>query len=531
MSRGLEVLTGVLVGALVLVLLVIAANIANLVLARTIARSRELAVSTALGATRTRLVGQIFSEVFLLGVVAAAIGLTASQAILSWMRSTMTDMPFWVDFQASPRTIAFVICATLLASGVGGALPALKATRRDLMSALAAGSRGTSSAFGWASTVMIAVQVALSIALLNAALVMARGVAGYMNPSVPVNAAEVLTARVWTEVVSPEAIVKAAGSLPGVIAAGVSTSLPGLSPTAVMTAVEATAGSFVAARPAPMVEVRAAFFETLGARQTAGRLFGPQDFGETAPPVAIVNESFVRKFFGGGNPIGRRIRMVSREGEAASDVWREIVGVVPDLGLSAGDETMSAGYYLPLRNEQIFHLTVRTSGDARALAGPLRIALSLVDPTIQIREVVPLNEVGKEDRTVFAGIGGALAALGGMALLLSVIGTYAILSLSVTHRTREIGIRSALGATRRQLLQTLIGRTALPPAIGAVAGIALGQLFVAARGIFAFRLPESSGPWGLPALAALMIAAGLLSAWIPARRALAIEPSDALRAE
>lgn len=111
------------------------------------------------------------------------------------------------------------------------------------------------------------------------------------------------------------------------------------------------------------------------------------------------------------------------------------------------------------------------------------------------------------------------------------IGTYAILSLSVTRRTREIGIRTALGATRRQVLQSIMGRTILPPALGALAGIVLGEALVAARGIFAFRLPEGSGPWGLPMLGAIMMAAALLSAWVPARRALAIAPAEALRAE
>ena len=533
LSRGLELLTGVLVGALVLVLLVIAANIANLVLARTLSRSRELAVSTALGATRGRLVSQIFSEVLLLGVVAAVIGLTASQAVLIWFRATMTDMPFWVDFNASPRTILFVVGATLLSAAVGGVVPALKATRRDMAATLAAGARGTSGAFGWASGVMIAVQVALSIALLNGALLMARGVAGYMSPTLPVQAAEVLTARVWTEASTPAAVTDALGALPGVIAAGASSSLPGLSPPAVMTEVQPVGDEVpMTARPAPIVSVRGRFFESLGATERAGRLFGPADFADNAAPVAIVNEPFVRKFLGGRNPIGRRLRALNPEGGTAPEPWREIVGVVPELGLSAGDETMAAGYYVPMNaEEEVFEVALRTSGDSRRLAGPLRRALTAVDPTIQIRDVVPLPEVGKEDRAVFAGIGTALAALGGMALLLSVIGTYAILSLTVTRRTREIGIRSALGATPSRILRTLMGKTALPPALGAVAGIALGQGLVAARGIFAFRLPESSGPWSLPLLGALMIAAGLLSAWVPARRALRIAPADALRAE
>jgi putative ABC transport system permease protein len=157
--------------------------------------------------------------------------------------------------------------------------------------------------------------------------------------------------------------------------------------------------------------------------------------------------------------------------------------------------------------------------------------VSTIDPAIQVRDVRPLQDVGREDRVVFAGIGAALGALGGMALLLSVIGIYAVLSLSVTRRTREIGIRSALGASRAQVLRSILAKTCVPPALGAIMGIALGQLLVQARGIFAFRLPEGSGPWGLAILAVAMSAAGLLSAWVPARRALAVAPSEALRAE
>lgn len=531
-SRGLEVLSFVLISSLVLMLVVISANVANLVLARTAARSKELAVRTALGATRARLTAQIFTEVLIIGATAAAIGLVASQFVLSWVTRTVTEMPFWVTFRATPRTMAFVAGTTLLAAGVGGVLPALRATRRDLGDTLAAGTRGSTAGFGLAGGVMVALQVAVSIALLNAALVMARGVAGYMSPSLLVPPGEVLTARVSSERSGPGEIVDAIAAMPGAIAAGAATSLPGLSPAAEMTAVESLPGEPArVTQPAPVVAVYAGFLETLGATARAGRLFGPADFEPTAPPVAVVNEPFVRKFFGGMNPIGRRVRTVPARADAPQEPWREIVGVVPDLGLSAGDENFAAGFYVPMGPRQFFDVAVRTTGDARRLAGVLRSSLARVDPAVQIRDVVPLQDVGREDRAVFAGIGAALGALGGMALLLSVIGTYAILSLSVTRRTREIGIRAALGASPGQVLRAVMARTCVPPAIGAAIGIALGQAFVAARGIFAFRLPDSSGPWGLPALAALMVAAGVLSAWVPARRALAVTPADAFRSE
>ena len=533
LSRGLDLLTTVLVGALVLVLLVIAANIANLVLARTISRSRELAVRTALGASRARLIGQVFTEVLVVGTLAAAIGLGASQAVLAWVRQTLTDIPFWVDFTASPRTMAFVVCITLVAAAVAGVVPALKATRRNVADALAANTRTAAAGFGKGSVAMIAIQVAVSIALLNGALVMARGVAGYANPALPVASTEVLTAKVWAErAISADGVLEAARAIPGAIAAGAASSLPGLSPAADMTTVQTIPGGAASiARPAPSVAVSSGFFETLGATAQAGRLFEPTDFGASAAPVAVVNEPFVRKFFGGANPVGARLRPVRANARDGEDPWREIVGVVPDLGLSAGDPNMAAGYYVPMPPEELFLVALRTAGDARRLAAPLREAVAKVDATLQVREVVWLQDVGREDRAIFAGISAALAALGGMALLLSVMGTYAILSLSVTRRTREIGIRTALGASRGRIMRTVLGRVCVAPTLGAAAGMLLGQALVAARGIFAFRLPESSGPWGLPALAAVMVGAGLLAAWVPARRALRIAPADALRSE
>lgn len=532
LSRGLEALTVVFVGGLVLVLLVIAANIANLVLARSFSRSRELAVRTALGATRARLVTQILTEVLILGGIAAAIGLASSQAALRWVRQTLTDMPFWVDFTASPRTIGFVIFATLLAVGVGGVLPALKATRRDTARALAATMPGGKSGFGAVGGIMVAVQVAFSIALLNGALVMARGVAGYMTPTLHVPAHELLTARVVSEDLRATAVVDAVAAMPGVASATAASSLPGLSPAAQMTAVESVASqSERPPQPAPAVMVDRRFFATFGATAQAGRLFRAADFTQDAPPVVVVNQPFVEKFFGGANPIGRRLRSLPAEANAAQGPWREIVGVVPDLGLSAGDATMAAGYYVPMVDENVFHVVLRSQGDARGFAGPLRAAISRVDPGIQVRDVISIKDVGREDRVVFAGIGAAFGALGGMALLLSVIATYAILSLAVTHRTREIGIRTALGATKRQIVLAVMRKICLPPALGAVAGIALGEALVAARGIFAFRLPDSSGPWGLPALGVMMLAAAAFSAWVPIRRALAIAPAEALRSE
>jgi putative ABC transport system permease protein len=150
-----------------------------------------------------------------------------------------------------------------------------------------------------------------------------------------------------------------------------------------------------------------------------------------------------------------------------------------------------------------------------------------VGPSWRAKPRVP--SVGDEDRAVFAGIGAALMGLGGLALVLSVIGVYAMLSFSVSQRTREIAIRSALGASRARILRSVVGRSSVPLIVGAIAGPLFAGVFVAARGIFAFRLPTDSGPLGVPAICAVMFAAGLVATWVPARRALRLTPSDALR--
>jgi putative ABC transport system permease protein len=536
LSQGLEMLASAVVIVLVLVLVVVAANIANLVLARTLSRSSELAIRSALGASRARLVAQVFTEVLALGAVAAVLGLAASLMMLAWIERTLTDMPFWVDFSASPATIVFVVAITLLASAVGGAVPALRATRRDASTMLAASSRSIAPGFGMAGSVMIAAQVALSIAALHAASVVARGVAGYMEGTPTPIEAQVLTAQMFvpSDVDLPDAhakVVTAVEQMSSVRSAALSTSLPRLSPPTVMTVVRADSGAPESApRAAPVVAVSRRFFETLGSDVISGRPFVATDYAPSANPVAIVNQPFVQKFFSSENPVGRQLRVVESD-TSGTGPWREIVGVVPDLGLSSGDSELAAGFYVPLRNEQAFHLLLAAATDPRPLAHSLSRTIAGADPRVQVRDVRALTDVGSEDRAVFAGIGGALTGLGGVALLLSVIGVYAMLSYAVTQRTREIAIRTALGAPRTGLLATLLGRAAVPFLIGTALGPLLGASLVAARGIFAFRLPADAGPWAVPLLCLIMLSAGALAALVPGRRALGINASDALRAE
>ena len=266
-----------------------------------------------------------------------------------------------------------------------------------------------------------------------------------------------------------------------------------------------------------------------GGRATLGRLFVEADSAEGALPVALVNESFVAKYFQGRNPLGRRI-LVATPRRGATAVWRDIVGVVPDLGLSTGDPSAGAGFYVPYVPGTEFMLVVRTDSDPRRLTHALRAAITGVDAAIRLREVIPLEEVGADEKAFLAGMASTMVALGAVALALSIVSVYALLSFAVTRRTREIGVRVALGATPRTIVASLLRSAATYLVTGAAIGSALGVLLMQARGVLAFRMP-TGGLWVVPAVIAPLIAVGLVACWMPARKALAIEPADALKTD
>jgi putative ABC transport system permease protein len=522
-----------LVFVLVMVLMIVASNVATLVFARTWSRAPELAVRTALGAARTRVVGQLFFETLLLGSIAATIGLFSAYAALRYIKGSFEGWPFWVTLDPNPRIIAFVVLLTLVVSVVAGLFPALRVTRHDLRNSLQAGRGFAFGGFGRVGAILLIVEIALSVALLNGAVTMARAFNSYVDdiPALPKN--QVVTAHMG-RVSSPELrarIVEAAAALPGVTAAGAGQLLPRLYPPPRPTAVEPIGDETPQApQPAPSHAVGNGYLEAIGARTLAGRLFAATDFIEGAAPVAVVNEPFVHKFLGGRNPIGRRIRIERTKGDGSPEPWHEVVGVVPDLGLNVGDPALTAGFYLPVRDETLTFLAVRTMTDPLKLTPELRAAVARIDPDLQIEEIRTLEEAGWEDRVFLSGVAFALTAMGGMALLLSIVGIYALLSFMVTRRTREIGIRVALGAAHWQVLRAVTGGALLYLAIGGLLGSVLGVLFVQMRSIILISIP-APGAWMPATILMTLAAAGLIACWLPARRALGIRPSEALNAD
>ena len=530
---GANLAMSAIVFVLVMLLLVVASNVATLVFARTWARAPELAVRTAVGAARSRVVGQLFFETLLLGSIAAAIGASGAFVILRYVRQSMTEVPSWVAFEPTPRTVGFAVFLAFLVSAVSGLLPALRVTRHDLRNTLQAGRGFAAGGFGRIGAVLLVVEVALSVGLLNSAVTMTRALESYVNgvPGLPGN--QVLTVQLGRieSARMRDSVVDAAAGIPGVIAAGAGQGLPRIYPLPRPTAVEPIGDEPPqAAMPAPSHAVGNRFLDAIGARTLSGRLFTAADFLDGAAPVAVVNEPFVQKFFGGRNPIGRRIRIEAARKDGSQEPWREIVGVVPDLGLSVANAGLAAGYYTPVGEEFLYYLAVRTTADPLKLAPQLRAAVANVNPDLQLEEFRTLDEAGREERLVLSSAVAALTTMGGMALMLSIVGIYALLSFMVTRRTREIGVRVALGATSAQVLRTITGGAMLYLAIGGAIGSALGFLFVELRWILLISIPDVE-VWMPSAIFLALAIAGGVACWLPARRALSIRPAEALSAD
>jgi putative ABC transport system permease protein len=520
------VLSG-LVAVLVLVLLVAASNIASLVSARTWSRSSELAVRTALGAPRSRIVGQLFVEVAILSAIASVIGLLLAQVALNYAVGMISDIPFWMTFDPTIRTMAFVVLLALLVSIVSGLAPALKVTSVNLNGALHAHGRGAAAGgFGSVGRVLV-VEVALSVALLNCALVTARALASYADDIPALPKGQVLTARLSGDQSKEtrDRLMAAIRAFPGVLSAGAASHLPRLDPMATSIVIEPLDGQSQALTgSAPATEVSDGFLESIGGRPMAGRSFTTDDFLAGAAPVAIVNKPFVDRFFDGHSPIGRRVQ-VSTSG------WREIIGVVPDLGVSAGDRGRAAGVYVPLPDHTpLLHLAIRSAGNPNTTAGPLRRALAEIDPKADLRSIKLLEDVGWEQRSFLSGMASAMTALGVMTLLLSVVSIYALLSFMVTRRTREIGIRVALGARSSQVLATVVGSAFALLIAGTAIGTILGVMLAGFQSVMLIRMPDAGVTTPTIVIGALALAS-LAAAWVPTRRALRIRPSEALVSE
>jgi predicted permease len=534
-----------MLGAGIGVLLIACVNVSNLLVARASLRRREVAVRMALGAARGRIIRQHLTEVVVLATAGAALGILLSVAGMRWFTSALsaTPPPFWITFELDHRIMLFVLALIVLSSLFAGGLPALQAARVSAGAALKDDSRSsTSGRLGRFSTALVVAELAVSCGLLIAAGLMIKSVVQLRTIPMPFAIDNVLTARVDLPQTdypdSPASIRFFERLLPklrevqGVEAATLSDGLPaagnGTIPVHIAGKAHARESDYPLAREGI---VTPGYFETFQTPVLGGREFRT---GDTAAgqPVAIVNESFARAHFPGVDPLGRQFRRI-RPGK--NEPWLTVVGVVPDLLMEGiGNNGASPiGYYIPIAQSDVANgvrVAVRTRGDAAAITPLLRAAVSSLDPNLALFDITAMRGVIERQMWFYTTFGTFFMAFGICALLLAAAGLYGVMSFAVTQRTREMGVRSALGARGGQLIALVMRRSIVQLAAGVVLGLALAVVASGALRPLLYRV-DPRDITVFAGVVLMLVAVSLLASVLPARRAAKIDPVTALAAE
>lgn len=570
--------SGMIVQSLVsLLLIVVAVNVAVLVYARTASRAGEIALRTALGGSRTRVVTQLFAEALVLSGTAAMLGLTVAAWALAELDKILTargwstsaaggGLPYWVSFGLSPSLVFYVFGLAIVAAVVVGVLPGLQATGRRAHAELQQlSSRGSQMQLGRTWTTLIVAQVAIAVAVLPYAvdLTATSAVSGMSKALYPVDGLLHASLAVEREEMSatPDTAAyrrgrelrfptRAAALLRRVEAepdiAGVAFESRGVrTGEDVRIEIDEAGRPLDAATPLVQAErgwgrsvqshyVAPSFFTVYDLAMLAGRDFTDADAVESSTAV-VVNRAFVEQLLGPGDPIGRRVRYIGGTDDPGSadperGPWLEIVGVVSNFRLQL--DTRRPRVYRATTLDQLsapVSLIIRVHAPpASAFAARLREITAAVDPTLRLESLqTGADREHQLQRTARLGAFGSVAATASM-LLLSAAGISAMMSFIVVRRRREIGIRLALGADARRILGSIFARASAQLAAGVIVGLLLAVTLGPSIGE---RTLHERGVVLLPLVTGVIIAVGLLAALGPARRGLAVQPSETLREE
>jgi predicted permease len=535
-----------MLGAGIGVLLIACVNVSNLLVARASLRRKEVAVRMALGAARGRIIRQHLTEVVVLASAGASIGVLLSVFGMRWFTSTLSNNPppFWIRFDLDHRIMLFVLGLIVLSSLVAGGLPALHAARVNAGAALKDDSRSsTSGTFGRFSSALVVAELAVSCGLLIAAGLMIKSVAQLRTLPMPFAIDPVLTARVdlprsvyrdsAASIRFFEQLLPRLQVVPGVAAATLSDGLPAAAGNGSIP-VQIAGKAYSRESDHPLARegiVTPGYFETFQTSVLSGREFSTADTA-TGQPVAIVNESFARAHFPGGDPLGRQFKR-TRPGNKAP--WLTIVGVVPDLLMEGiGNNGASPiGYYIPIAQSDVANgvrIAVRASGDAAALAPLVRSAVTSLDSNLAIFDINPMRRVIDRQTWFYTTFGTFFMTFGICALLLAAAGLYGVMSFAVTQRTREMGVRSALGARKGQLIALVMRRSVIQLAAGVVLGLALALVASGALRPLLYRVsPRDATVFA--GVVMMLIAVSLVATLLPASRVSKVDPVKALATE
>jgi putative ABC transport system permease protein len=528
--------------AVSLVLLIAAANVANLSLVRATGRTKEISIRTALGASRWRIIRQLLTESLLLALAGGALGVLSAVWGIDLLRKLgPADIPRLDQVSVDLRVLGWTAVVSLFTGVVFGLAPAWQSSRLNLNEVLKEGGRGTTEGAGrkrWRNLLVVA-ELSLAVMLLIGAGLFMRSLWRLQQIDLGVEPDRVLTMQVGLRSQRYEQeekvrqfssrLVEQVQSLPGVTYAALSDSLPP----------DTTAGSSdfgIEGRAYPQnekpiayfIRVSPDYFRAMGTRVLRGRYFSDAD-NQNVPTVLLINETLQRQFFEGEDPIGRRLNI----GTDKEPEWSEIVGIVNDVKYNGMAETVQPALYLNLAQSPSWSmsLVVKTAtADPLKMVGPIRGEIAKIDPDLPVAQIDTMDHrfadavAQPRFRTVL------IAVFAAVALVLACVGIYGVMSYSVTQRTHEIGVRMALGARAGDVLKMVIRQGLTVAGIGVTVGLGASFALTRLMSSLLFGVKPTDPPTFIVTALILALTA-LLACYIPARRATKVDPMIALRYE
>jgi len=536
-----------LMGSVAFVLLIACSNVANLQFARVSLRSKEMAIRSALGASRFRLIRQFLGESALLGMLGALFGLLLAFWGLYIMRSSLPAevqryLPGWERLGINDRVLWFTLVAALVAGVVSGIVPAWFGSRADLNEMLKESNRGTSSGVRRhrIRSILVVGQIVLALVLMVGAGLIAKGSALVTDPAPGLDPGHALSMRIslpeskyrgQNEIAGfQERLLRSVEVISGVQAAAVTTNLPysGSSTNTDFTIEDRDTRESGSPPVAINACVSSDYFRALHLPVRQGRAFTERD-GKDAPLVAIISRSLANQYFPGENPIGKHLKI----GLPSMDSpWMTVVGIVGDVRRDPFDKFYRPVLYRPYLQHAIrsFDVLMRTTGGPKVLSAAARAQVFAIDADQPIYEFKTLEELFDDQLAGFRFLAVLMGVFGFVALFLSSIGVYAVMAYSVNERTHEIGVRMALGARQTDVVWMIVRRGLVLTGTGLLIGLPVTLVIARLLANIIFGVKEYD-PAMFGAGLAVLASAALLACYIPARRATRVDPMATLRTE
>ena len=539
-----------LMGGVGFLLLICCANVANLQLARGIARTRELALRRALGASRSRLIRQLLTESMLLALLGGAAGVVLAHWIVPLLAAInpiqgISLAGFFHNFKIDSRVLIFALLVTLGTGVIFGLLPALKgAGKREVMPSLKQGDQHSASApgHGWLNVLIIS-EIAIAMTLLVGGGLIARSFNRLQHVDLGFRPDNLLTMKMilpaskYSEhrkrVAFVDQVLERVKILPGVLSAGTTTNIPLEREIAYDSVFSVEGRPPVNPNDVPITSHRLVspdYLKTLGVTLIKGRLIDETDRAGK-PPVVVISEELARQAWPGEDPLGKRIKRVRPNQDFP---WMTVIGVVKDVKEDLFNYRINRPvWYVPyaqVENNFPVNLVVRTSSDPASVTAAVREAIHAVDPDQPVSNVMTMNEnlAGVLVTERFSAI--LMSALAASGLLLAALGLYGVMAYSVSQRTAEIGVRVALGAQRIHVLQLILGHGAKLTLLGVAIGVAAAWALTRLLAGLLFEV-NATDPVTFLSISLLLVSIALIACFLPARRALSVDPVIALRAE